>query len=262
MDRMCLTNPSRFLHEELSWSISKVDDELTPIVQRIARRGKLGALNKQGTLDSFFDMSVVSGNYAPRRRTTANVSKRLMSVIKAYREAEAKVKGIEAGWGDMMQDLDEDDPKGRGTGSRAKSRAVTEPADEVEEGSEKPEPVKRKRAPRAPKRKSTDGDGEGEEGEKPKRKRTTKRKATISSVADSERGTEPPEGSTNGEGSKDDDDKDDDDDADYDSEGEIVTKTGNAQWAKNMPGGRGGKGKKKVTRRIGPRWDVVTKPSD
>jgi hypothetical protein len=30
-----------FLHEELSWSISKVDDELTPIVQRIARRGKV-----------------------------------------------------------------------------------------------------------------------------------------------------------------------------------------------------------------------------
>lgn len=30
-----------FLRTELSWSVSKVDDELTPIVQRIARRGQV-----------------------------------------------------------------------------------------------------------------------------------------------------------------------------------------------------------------------------
>ncbi|WVW83980.1 hypothetical protein I302_106003 [Kwoniella bestiolae CBS 10118] len=111
-----------FLHEELSWSISKVDDELTPIVQRIARRGKVGALNKQSTLLPFFDVSVVTGNYAPRRRTTANVSKRLMGVIKSFREAEARIKGEEVkDWGEMMVDLDEEDPKGRGTGKRRKT---------------------------------------------------------------------------------------------------------------------------------------------
>ncbi|WVR07094.1 hypothetical protein IAU60_004133 [Kwoniella sp. DSM 27419] len=124
-----------FLHEELSWSISKVDDELTPIVQRIARRGKLGALNKQSTLDPFFDMSVVSGNYAPRRRTTANVSKRLMSVIKAFREAEAGIRGVDTtdiGWGEMMADLDEEDPKGRGTGKRRKTTEPPESADGFE----------------------------------------------------------------------------------------------------------------------------------
>jgi DNA excision repair protein ERCC-5 len=49
-----------YLADELSWSVSKVDDELTPIVQRIARRGHglQSGLNKQGTLDgvrpSFF----------------------------------------------------------------------------------------------------------------------------------------------------------------------------------------------------------------
>ncbi|WWC89262.1 uncharacterized protein L201_004183 [Kwoniella dendrophila CBS 6074] len=113
-----------FLHEELSWSISKVDDELTPIVQRIARRGKMGALNKQSTLLPFFDVQVVTGNYAPRRRTTANVSKRLMSVIKSFREAELKLKGEKSDgieWGEMMIDLDEEDPKGKGTGKRRKN---------------------------------------------------------------------------------------------------------------------------------------------
>ncbi|WWC62039.1 uncharacterized protein I303_104627 [Kwoniella dejecticola CBS 10117] len=116
-----------FLHEELSWSISKVDDELTPIVQRIARRGKLGALNKQATLLPFFDVQVVTGNYAPRRRTTANVSKRLMGVIKSFREAEAKLKGEKSDdiyWGEMMADLDEEDPKGKGTGKRRKQSST------------------------------------------------------------------------------------------------------------------------------------------
>ncbi|WVN88378.1 uncharacterized protein L203_103584 [Cryptococcus depauperatus CBS 7841] len=80
-----------FLHEELSWSISKVDDELTPIVQRIALRGKQGAIMKQATLDPFFDLSVGSSYYAPRRRGE-NVSKRLMGVIKQFKEAEARVK--------------------------------------------------------------------------------------------------------------------------------------------------------------------------
>lgn len=85
-----------FLHEELSWSISKVDDELTPIVQRISLRGKHGALNKQGTLDPFFDLSAGAGQYyAPRRRegdgAGTNVSKRLMGVIKQFKEAESRI---------------------------------------------------------------------------------------------------------------------------------------------------------------------------
>lgn len=87
------------------------NDKLTP--------RQVGALNVQTSLLPFFDPSPLSGSYAPRRRTTANVSKRLMAVIKQYREAEARVAGIEVGgWGEMMQSLDEEDPKGRGTGER------------------------------------------------------------------------------------------------------------------------------------------------
>lgn len=104
-----------------------MDDELTPIVQRIARRGKGGSVNKQGTLDPYFDLSAGAlANYAPRKRTTANISKRLMAVIKQFREAEARIAGgVDAEipeWSTMMQDLDEEDPKGRGTGKRAPSR--------------------------------------------------------------------------------------------------------------------------------------------
>lgn len=63
------------------------------------------------------------GNYAPRRRTTANVSKRLLAVIKEFREAEARVSGKAgpAEWGTMMEGLDPEDPKGRGTGKRRRS---------------------------------------------------------------------------------------------------------------------------------------------
>lgn len=104
-----------FLHEELSWSISKVDDELTPIVQRVSLRGKHGALNKQGTLDPFFDLSAGAGHYAPRKRGM-NVSKRLMGVIKQFKEAEARIsKGEDLDAGAILaEEDDEEKEKGRG----------------------------------------------------------------------------------------------------------------------------------------------------
>jgi len=167
-----------------------VDDELTPIVQRIARRGKLGAVNKQATLDPFFDTSVVGGNYAPRRRTTANVSKRLMGVIKQFREAEAKLDGqVPEGWGEMMVDLDEEDPKGRGTGKRRKSESVQRTERETVEAGQVG----------AAGTEALGGIGDGaaeageEEGSKPSVKRTPsrgrKRKGTESSVSRSDVGT-------------------------------------------------------------------------
>ena len=146
-----------FLHEELSWSISKVDDELTPIVQRIARRGKDGAMNKQSTLTSFFDSSAGAlANYAPRKKTTANVSKRLLTIIKQFREAEARVAGAQMeGLGVMLSGVDQDDPKGRQQGvKRARSESeMLLPVDASVEDLDKDmigEKVKlaRKRAPR------------------------------------------------------------------------------------------------------------------
>ncbi|TYJ54137.1 hypothetical protein B9479_005235 [Cryptococcus floricola] len=111
-----------FLHEELSWSISKVDDELTPIVQRIALRGKEGGLKKQATLDPFFDLSAGTGHYAPKRRGT-NVSKRLMGVIKQFKEAEAGAS--EGVLQDVVDDIiaeeqeaHEEEERGKGKGKR------------------------------------------------------------------------------------------------------------------------------------------------
>ncbi|KAK4685349.1 DNA excision repair protein ERCC-5, partial [Tremellales sp. Uapishka_1] len=165
-----------FLHEELSWSISKVDDELTPIVQRIARRGKTGALNVQSSLLPFFDHSIASstgGNYAPRRRTTANVSKRLMSVIKAYREAEARLRGEQVdGWGEMMVGLDEEDPKGRGTGKRKKSESVLAEVEKVEIDG------------------GNEDEGEGERGRKKRKTRGRARATASMSTSRSDIGSE------------------------------------------------------------------------
>ncbi|KAE8537921.1 hypothetical protein D1P53_005982 [Cryptococcus gattii VGV] len=149
-----------FLHEELSWSISKVDDELTPIVQRISLRGKHGALNKQGTLDPFFDLSAGAGQYyAPRRRDGGggggtNVSKRLMGVIKQFKEAEARISRGE----DVDAIFAEEENKAKGKRK----------ADENGDG---------------------DGEGEGEDESRNKKKKTSARgrmrAGTASSVGNS-----------------------------------------------------------------------------
>lgn len=154
-----------FLHEELSWSISKVDDELTPIVQRISLRGKHGALNKQGTLDPFFDLSAGAGQYyAPRRRWdgggATNVSKRLMGVIKQFKEAEARINR-----GEDVDAILAEEKENKAKGKRK--------ADEDGDG---------------------DGEDEKEGGNKKKKKKTSARgrmrAGTASSVGDSVKSSE------------------------------------------------------------------------
>lgn len=160
-----------FLHEELSWSISKVDDELTPIVQRISLRGKHGALNKQGTLDPFFDLSAGAGQYyAPRRRRDGgggtNVSKRLMGVIKQFKEAEARISR-----GEDVDAILAEEKENKAKGKRK--------ADEDEDGDGEGE---------------GDGEDEKEGGNKRKKKKTSARgrmrAGTASSVGDSVKSSE------------------------------------------------------------------------
>ncbi|WVQ72489.1 hypothetical protein IAR50_002044 [Cryptococcus sp. DSM 104548] len=150
-----------FLHEELSWSISKVDDELTPIVQRIALRGKEGGLKKQATLDPFFDLSAGTGHYAPKRRG-ANVSKRLMGVIKQFKEAEA---GVSEG---VLQDV------------------VDDIIAEEQEAHKEEEKTRKEKGKGKGKRKAEDDeDFEGAVRGKKKVSRGRKRGATASSVGES-----------------------------------------------------------------------------
>ncbi|KAF8653599.1 hypothetical protein AX16_003843 [Volvariella volvacea WC 439] len=78
-----------FFRMELGWQQNKVDDLLLPIIQRMSKRNKEGAINRQGTLTTFFDGLTGSGTVAPRKRQ-AYTSKRLQEVITAFR----KQKGV------------------------------------------------------------------------------------------------------------------------------------------------------------------------
>ena len=88
-----------------------------------------------------------------------------MSVIKQFREAEAAVRGEKVDeWGEMLQGVNEEDPKGRGTGAKSKAKKRNK-ADEGVDGA--------------------DGDDgaqkvEEEEGKAPKKRKTRSTKATVS----------------------------------------------------------------------------------
>ncbi|KAJ9121531.1 hypothetical protein QFC22_002149 [Naganishia vaughanmartiniae] len=163
----------RFLQGELSWSVSKVDDELTPIIQRVARRGQVGGAKKQTILDPFFDSSLGQGQFAPRVRTK-HPSKRLQAVIKAYREAEARVNGHEvpAGFGEMLADLDAEPDLPLKTISEAEDVADAAHTGKL--------PARRKPAPKR-KAKATTGDDAADI-----RKRQPKKRKTVDSAAASD----------------------------------------------------------------------------
>lgn len=167
------------MHEELSWSISKVDDELTPIVQRIAQRGK-GALSKQKTLLPFFDATAGVGHYAPRRRQV-NVSKRLLNVIKEFRDAEARARGQEPEeLGEMMKAVE---PVTAGKRKASAAKAVLADGEEAEEPLEEVLPKKRKTRAAASKRGGRGGRG----GRKSGRSSYTASNAESASTSDAER---------------------------------------------------------------------------
>ncbi|GJJ08585.1 hypothetical protein Clacol_002804 [Clathrus columnatus] len=82
----------QFFHDELSWSQAKVDQLLVPIIRKIGQRNQSNAVNKQGTLNNYFETSFGSGISAPRRRQ-AYSSKRLQQVVTDFRAAQ-KSAGI------------------------------------------------------------------------------------------------------------------------------------------------------------------------
>lgn len=93
---------SRFFQMELGWRQSKVDELLLPIIQKMNKRSQaclslacyqrtrltytfqVAAMNKQGTLNNFLDLSAGSGSHAPRQRQ-AYASNRLQQVISDFR---------------------------------------------------------------------------------------------------------------------------------------------------------------------------------
>ncbi|KAG8213306.1 hypothetical protein J3R82DRAFT_11785 [Butyriboletus roseoflavus] len=114
-----------FLHEELGWNATKVDDLLLQIIQKMSRRNqvrfsvpawglipvdkhvhpKATSANKQASLSAFLDVESGAGSYAPRRRQ-AYASKRLQQVVSDFRKERAKIQGPITGPAAPSQDGD------------------------------------------------------------------------------------------------------------------------------------------------------------
>ncbi|KAF8638337.1 hypothetical protein AX17_002357 [Amanita inopinata Kibby_2008] len=75
----------QFFNQELGWVQAKVDELLLPIIQRMNKRKQAAAVNKQGNLTEFFDVSTGTGAYVPRKRQ-AYASKRLQQVVSDFRK--------------------------------------------------------------------------------------------------------------------------------------------------------------------------------
>ncbi|KAG1841670.1 hypothetical protein DFJ58DRAFT_70830 [Suillus subalutaceus] len=117
-----------FFHEELHWNQAKVDETLLPIIQKMNKRNQVAAMNRQGNLNSFFDVAPGSGSYAPRKRR-AYGSKRLQQVVTDFRNQQAK-RNTSTPVSDEADDLVPEDGKEPATKKRktgTKSRTKTSP---------------------------------------------------------------------------------------------------------------------------------------
>jgi len=113
-----------FLREELGWHQTKVDELLLPIIQKIGKRGQAAAMNKQGNLNEFFDISAGSGTYAPRKRQ-AYSSKRLQQVVSEFRSEKAKFKMSHSATPGKSESSGESDPDaGKGPAKRRKTGKI------------------------------------------------------------------------------------------------------------------------------------------
>ncbi|KAG2347803.1 PIN domain-like protein [Suillus weaverae] len=117
-----------FFHEELRWNQAKVDETLLPIIQNMNKRNQATAMNRQGNLNSFFDVAPGSGSYAPRKRQ-AYGSKRLQQVVTDFQNQQAN-RNTSTPVSDEADDLAPEDGKEPATKKRktgAKSRMKTSP---------------------------------------------------------------------------------------------------------------------------------------
>ncbi|EKM58338.1 uncharacterized protein PHACADRAFT_193460 [Phanerochaete carnosa HHB-10118-sp] len=73
----------QFFNAELGWAQEKVDDLLLPVIHKMGKRNQAGNTNRQGNLNTFFDVPTGAG--APRKRQ-AYASKRLQQVVADFRK--------------------------------------------------------------------------------------------------------------------------------------------------------------------------------
>ncbi|KAF9560481.1 PIN domain-like protein [Agrocybe pediades] len=133
-----------FLQQELGWKQAKVDELLLPIIQKMNKRNQAAALNRQGNLNDFLDISAGSGTYAPRQ-SRAYQSKRLQQVISDFRKQRRSSAGPSASSSRSGSKAPDDSNPG--------DNASTSGSDDDEEGP----PTKRQR------RKATTSSASGKE---------------------------------------------------------------------------------------------------
>ncbi|KAI4518714.1 PIN domain-like protein [Schizophyllum commune Loenen D] len=128
-----------FFNGELGWSQYKVDELLLPIISKMGKRGQTQT-NKQGTLNSFLDVSLGTGTHAPRKRQ-AYASKRLQQVVSDFRKKRAGLaedNEEEAENGEPVRKRRRTVvPKGKGKGTQRKGKgnqASVEGDDDLGEG--------------------------------------------------------------------------------------------------------------------------------
>ncbi|KIM39948.1 hypothetical protein M413DRAFT_19658 [Hebeloma cylindrosporum] len=110
-----------FLREELGWRQHKVDELLLPIIQRMNKRSQAAALNKQGNLNTYLDITAGSGTHAPRQRQ-AYASKRLQQVISDFRKAQKSGSLTPSSRSGSVAVQDEDEGNNNGSGSEEEER--------------------------------------------------------------------------------------------------------------------------------------------
>ncbi|KAL5525958.1 hypothetical protein ACEPAG_7296 [Sanghuangporus baumii] len=155
-----------FFHEELGWNIGKVDELLLPIIQKMNKRGQEAAANRQGTLNTFFNVSEGAGAAEPRRRE-AYASRRLQALVSAHRKAQKQRAD-----GTSTEPTESDD------------------SDDAEGGKKQPARKKRKKASSAEGDESTGGTraGGSRQGKGKKRKTTQSRRSRGGKVRVEARG--------------------------------------------------------------------------
>ncbi|GBE87985.1 DNA repair protein [Sparassis crispa] len=113
-----------FFNSELGWSPTKVDDLLLPIIHKMGKRGQSSAMNKQGNLNSFFDVPI-GGAHAPRKRQ-AYGSKRLQDVLTDFRKKRDQAERVPGASADSGEESAEKPAKKRKTnGAKVKGKERT-----------------------------------------------------------------------------------------------------------------------------------------
>jgi len=184
-----------FIHDELGWDQSKVDDLLMPIIQKMNRRNQVWlcwssstplqsisciiqatSLNRQGDLNGFLNVASGAGSHAPRKRQTYN-SKRLQQVVTEFRKEQAKMHGRRAttpasDHGDQGNNVTENDmappKKRRKTGVSRKGKGIGKETGPTEDETTRVPTAQGKRRPRTTtdrsrKKKQTQGGEESDD---------------------------------------------------------------------------------------------------